>query len=385
MKIAQVCPYDFSRPGGVKNHIIELSNALRALGHHVDILTPQMSNPDDELFSGVYQFGKKKSTTSRSTKIDLSLALGSDVKRLRNHLQKEQYDIIHYHNGWTPFLSYQIRVLSFFQKPKHIATFHDTPPDSWVGKYILGKVLMPFGAFVMSFLGQAGISVSYSQSRYIKALFFKPFKIIPNGIDLKIYKHKHKVSELYKDGKFNILFLGRLEPRKGVLNALNSFAILKKKYVNMRLIIAGGGDGKEDAETLVKDRQIDDVVFLGYVEEEVKFKLLNTADVFLAPALFGESFGIVLLEAMAIGISMVGYGNEGYKNIIKDEWLELFPEPRDIGGLTKGIEKLYLNPGIRKSMIEWGKKEVQKYDWKKISEEVLQVYLGVLKKSSNSS
>jgi len=292
MKIAQVCPYDFSRPGGVKNHIIGLTNTLRALGHHVDILTPFMSYPDEELFSGIYQFGKKKSTTSRSTKIDFSLAVGSDVKRLRAHLKQERYDIIHYHNGWTPLLSYQIRFFSFFHKSKHVATFHDTPPDSWIGKYILGKILMPFGAFIMSFLGQAGISVSYSQSKYIKGLFFKPIKIIPNGIDLKIYEDKHKISDLYNDGKFHLLFLGRLEPRKGVYHALNSFAFLKKKYSNMRLIIAGEGDGKEEAETFVKDRQLDDVVFLGYVEEDLKFKLLNTVDVFLAPALYGESFGL---------------------------------------------------------------------------------------------
>jgi len=76
---------------------------------------------------------------------------------------------------------------------------------------------------------------------------------------------------------------------------------------------------------------------------------------------------------------MVGYGNEGYKNVIKDEWLEFFPEPRDIRGLTMAIEKLYLKPEIRNSMVDWGKKEVQKYDWKKISEEVLQVYERVLK------
>ncbi|MEQ6120660.1 glycosyltransferase family 4 protein [Reichenbachiella sp. MALMAid0571] len=379
MKIAQVCPYDFSRPGGVKNHIIGLTNALRTHGYQVDILTPLISNPDDELLAGVYQFGKKKSTTSRSTKIDLSLALGSEVKRLRAHLKKEQYDIIHYHNGWTPFLSYQIRFLSFFQKTKHLATFHDTPTDSWIGKYLVGKGLMPFGAFVMSFLGQAGISVSSSQSKYIKGLFFKPMNIIPNGIDLQVYEAEQEISEEYNDGKFNLLFVGRLEPRKGVLYALKAFALLKGRYEDIRLIIAGDGDGKEEAEAYVRDQKLDDVVFTGYIEENEKLKLMNTANVFLAPALFGESFGIVLLEAMAMGIPMVGFGNEGYKNVIKGEWLEYFPKPRDLDTFTKSLEKLYLNSDVRNRMITWGRKEVKQYDWKAVSSKVLKVYKEILK------
>tara|TARA_R110000868_G_scaffold127256_1_gene334750 strand:- start:125 stop:841 length:717 start_codon:yes stop_codon:yes gene_type:complete len=237
---------------------------------------------------------------------------------------------------------------------------------------------MPFGAFVMSFLGQAGISVSYSQSKYIKGLFFKPMSIIPNGIDLQEYDIELRVTEKYNDEKFTLLFVGRMEPRKGVLYALKSFEQLKRKYANMRLIIAGDGDGKEEAEAFVKEQKLEDVVFLGYVEEEEKLKLFNTADVFLAPALFGESFGIVLLEAMAMGIPMVGFGNEGYKNVIKDEWLEYFPEPRDLDAFTKSVEKLYLNPEIGNQMVTWGRAEVKQYDWKEVSKKVLNVYRKIL-------
>ena len=200
MKIAQVCPYDFSRPGGIKNHIIGLSRALRMMGNEVYIITPTASGAISEEFQGVFQFGKKRSTTSRSTKIDLSIALGGQAKSLREHLKREQYDIIHYHNGWTPFLSYQVRFISFFKRTRHIATFHDTPTDTWIGRNLLGKVLMPFGAFIMSFLIDEGISVSNSQSKYIRPTFFKPLHIIPNGIERYVIDQKIAPLNEYMDG-----------------------------------------------------------------------------------------------------------------------------------------------------------------------------------------
>lgn len=374
MKIAQVCPYDFSRPGGIKNHIIGLSEALRKEGHDVHIITPTASGEIEEGIQRVFQFGKKRSTTSRSTKIDLSIALGAQVKSLRMHLKKEQYDIIHYHNGWTPFLSYQIRFFSFFKKSRHIATFHDTPPDTWFGRNLLGKVLMPFGAFIMSFLGGEAISVSHSQSRYIKSVFIKPPNIIPNGIDSAFIDQKLVPLEEYMDGKFNLLFLGRMEPRKGLDYTLKAFESLKSKYGDLRLIIAGDGDGRKDAQDFVKARALLDVEFLGFVDDPTKYNLLKTADLYLAPSLFGESFGIVLLEAMAVGIPMAGFGNEGYLNVIKGDWQEYFPEPRDQSALIEKIEKLYLNPDLRKRMIQWGEKEVRKYDWNVLCQDVLKVY-----------
>ena len=165
-----------------------------------------------------------------------------------------------------------------------------------------------------------------------------------------------------------------MEPRKGLDYALRAFEVLKPKYVDLRLIIAGDGDGRKEAEEFVKARGLLDVEFLGFVDESTKFGLLKTADLYLAPSLFGESFGIVLLEAMAAGIPMAGFGNEGYMNVINGEWQEYFPKPKDLSALVEKMEKLYLNPDLRKRMVQWGEKKVRKYDWDVLCKDVLKVY-----------
>ncbi|MFT7035791.1 MAG: phosphatidylinositol alpha-mannosyltransferase [Cyclobacteriaceae bacterium] len=372
MKIAQICPYDFSRPGGVRNHILGLSEALRLLGHQVDIITPNAKGVVE--IDGVHYIGKSRSTSSRSTKVDYSIVVGSEYSKLHQILKSNQYDVIHYHNAWTPLLTWQILFLSFFKKNKNIATFHDTPKDGFIGKYVVGKILMPFGAIIISMLMNAAISVSKSQSKYISGVFFKPLSTIPNGINLSLYSKSQKPMDEYADGKFNLVFMGRIEPRKGLEYALKAFESLKPKYRDLRLIIAGDGDGRLEAQDYVEKKGLVDVEFLGFVDEMTKYRLLNSADIYLAPALFGESFGIVLLEAMAAGIPMVGFGNEGYNNVVEGEWQEYFPHPRNQLSFTQKIEKLYLDPAIRKKMVKWGKKEVEKYDWNVLCQDILKIY-----------
>jgi phosphatidylinositol alpha-mannosyltransferase len=356
----------------VRNHILGLSEALRLLGHQVDIITPNAKGVVE--IDGVHYIGKSRSTSSRSTKVDYSIVVGSEYSKLHQILKSNQYDVIHYHNAWTPLLTWQILFLSFFKKNKNIATFHDTPKDGFIGKYVVGKILMPFGAIIISMLMNAAISVSKSQSKYISGVFFKPLSTIPNGINLSLYSKSQKPMDEYADGKFNLVFMGRIEPRKGLEYALKAFESLKPKYRDLRLIIAGDGDGRLEAQDYVEKKGLVDVEFLGFVDEMTKYRLLNSADIYLAPALFGESFGIVLLEAMAAGIPMVGFGNEGYNNVVEGEWQEYFPHPRNQLSFTQKIEKLYLDPAIRKKMVKWGKKEVEKYDWNVLCQDILKIY-----------
>lgn len=371
MKIAQVCPYDWSRPGGVKAHIENLAIYLRKMGHEVKIIAPNV-NADQINDPNVKLIGKGRSTTLwGGTEIDINIAKGEEVEQLKRYLGEEQFDLLHFHNGWTPFMTYQVR---YYSKAKHVGTFHDTPADNFLMQKFVGPILMPLAASLVWKVADHMISVSESQARYVKSFLAKDPTIIPNGINPDQFNTSFEPIEEYKDGKFNLLFLGRFEERKGLFYTLKAFKTLKAKYPDIRLLIAGDGEQKQEALDFVADNKLEDVVFLGFIDEEIKANLIRTVDILLATAIYGESFGIVLLEAMACGTPVAGFGNEGYLNVIKSPWDEYFPTPRDLDTLTDKIEKLYLNEDIRKEMSDWGIAEAKTYEWEHITNQVFEVY-----------
>jgi phosphatidylinositol alpha-mannosyltransferase len=155
---------------------------------------------------------------------------------------------------------------------------------------------------------------------------------------------------------------------------LKAFSILKKKYQNLRLIVAGDGPERENCENFVKENNLRDVVFLGTVVKELPL-LYATCDIFCAPSIFGESFGLVILEAMASGKPVVGFANQGYKELMKGKKGEKFlAKPKDFKELARKIEILIKNEKLRKEMGEWGFKEAKKYSWSRIAEKVLNFY-----------
>ncbi|WP_421872883.1 glycosyltransferase family 4 protein [Marinoscillum sp.] len=362
MKIAQVCPYDFSRPGGVKNHIESLSRHLRMGGHEVKIITPF---PDTNQ-PGVYHFGSNRSLNIGGTKIDVNIALGKERKQLKQFLKTENFDIIHFHTFWNPALPLQIRR---FSNAKHVATFHDTPKNQFIGKNI-----MPIAAKGVFALMDAIISVSETQAAYINRFSKREISIIPNGIDLEEYQKPVDPIEKYLDGKFNLLFLGRLEERKGLIYALKSFHAIKQQNDEVRLIIAGDGDERQMAEDYINQYQLKDVEMLGFVPEEEKLRLLRTCDLYVAPALFGESFGIVLLEAMAMGTPIAGFANQGYLNVLSEEQKVYFAPPKDLDGLTQNIIKLMESKEQRTSLSNKGHEIVKTYDWNIHTKKIAKIY-----------
>ncbi len=363
MKIAQVCPYDFSRPGGVKSHILSLSKYLAKVGHEVKIIAPNINSELVEE-SNVHFFGKNRSLNIGGTKIDLNIALGEEKKALKEFLRSEQFDIIHYHTIWNPLLPFQVRR---YAKTKHVATFHDTPKNQFVGRWIMPLV----ARWVFAFLDEI-ISVSNTQSGFIRRFSKRKIQIIPNGIDLEEIQNQPKARK--DPSTFQLLFLGRLEPRKGVMHALQAFRRLKMTYQNMKLIIAGDGDDRELVEDYISEYDLRDVELKGFVDEATKYSLLQESDIYLAPALYGESFGIVLLEAMSIGTPMAGYANEGYKNVLTRDMLEHFSQPEDLEGLVKNIEGLLLSEKRQKLSVK-GLEEAKKYDWKTLATEIEKLYL----------
>ena len=172
------------------------------------------------------------------------------------------------------------------------------------------------------------------------------------------------------------MFLGRLEERKGLIYLLKAWQILEKKFKNknLRLIIGGDGDLKTKYKNFVKTKNLKNVIFEGMIPSKIVPSYYATADIFVSPAIFGESFGIVLLEAMASGTPLVAFANKGYKTVMKGKYKNFLAEPKDFKALAEKIEILIKDKEKRKEMSNFGLKLAKEYSWPKITDKVLDFY-----------
>lgn len=366
MKILQVCPYNFNRPGGVKTHILGLVEALQKRGHDAKIVVPKQSNL--EVYGlDVYAFGQSTELAFLGTKIDLNICIGKEWSALKKFIKEEKFDVVHYHTIWNPFLALQIRMIF---RGHQVATFHDTPSNTRLGRF-LGQWIMPLmGRVIFTWLDQV-ISVSEIQKKYITRFSKREVQIIPNGI--APLKKGVRISK-FLDGKINLLFLGRHEPRKGVLDAIQAFEMYLTRYPSSRLIVAGEGRESKKAKNYCAKNKLSQIEFLGRVSSKDKQNLFATADIYLAPSLYGESFGIVLLEAMQAGVPLVGYANDGYKELLTKEQLNYFVSPRNIHDLANAIFQIQ-NHEVLKKLQRVGKAYVANYEWDRLVEHVEYLYL----------
>ena len=169
--------------------------------------------------------------------------------------------------------------------------------------------------------------------------------------------------------------MGRLEERKGLIYLLRAFKILNKRYFNLRLIVVGEGPLRSDCENWVKKNKLNNVVFEGAAKEGTVPPYYRSADIYCSPAIYGESFGIVLIEAMASGTPVVAFANEGYKTVLeKGKGKRFLVRPKDYKTLAKKLEMLIKSLQLRKEMSEWGIQEAKKYSWPRIADQVLAFY-----------
>jgi phosphatidylinositol alpha-mannosyltransferase len=256
-----------------------------------------------------------------------------------------------------------------------VATFHfyleeeKRPP-------LFDSVLSLVGSTVFSRLSRL-IAVSEKAALPFQKHTKQHFEIIPNGVDLTRFNPNVCPVKKYKDGKLNVLFVGRLEERKGVDFLLKAWAKFKRNK-HIRLIIVGEGPLREDLLTLAKKLGISNVVFTGLMDDKTLPSYYALADIFTAPAIFGESFGMVLLEAMASGKPIVAFDNPGYKGILAQQKKYCLASNRDVIDLAEKINNLIESPEKREELSEWGICEARKYSWDKIAKMVVQVYESVL-------
>lgn len=368
MKIGLVCPYNLSKGGGVQECVFSLQRELSKRGHDVLILTPQARSSTEELPSYVRVLGTAadmKSPLHTTAQVSISL----DTRQLDEILNDEQFDLLHFHEPWVPILARQILGRS---DAKNVATFHARLPDTMMSK-ALEKVVTPYTRSVLKHL-DALTSVSDAGAEYVRGLTDRPVEIIPNGINVNQFR------ALEVKPTQTILYIGRLEKRKGVKYLLQAFEKLQKSRPDVQLVIAGDGPDREKLQELSQELGLNKVNFAGYVSDDQKMKLIEQAGVFCSPAKYGESFGIVLLEAMAAGVPIVAGDNPGYATVMRGRGMLSLVDPEDIDNFARRLELLLTDHTIRQAMVDWADTYVDQFDYVKVVDKYEQLYNRLISK-----
>jgi phosphatidylinositol alpha-mannosyltransferase len=368
MKVGLVTPYVYPLPGGVTQHVRYLYENLRLRGHDVRILSSshglQRASEGD-----IIRIGKGFSLPVNGSVGTITLS-PRFISQVRDTLEHEQFDLLHFHEPFVPFLSPIVLRLS---TSVNVATFH---------AYGGFSPSYEFGRRAMS--GYAGrlhgrIAVSGAAKHFIERYFPGEYKVIPNGVDVDRYQRAVPLAR-WQDGPSNILFVGRFEPRKGLLDLLKAYRILKKTGCDCRLLVVGTGPLWREARRYVASARLRDVEFLGRVSDEEKAQLFRTADVYVSPATGGESFGIVLLEAMASGTAIVASDIHGYKGVVRRGREALLVPPREPKAIAGAIARLLNDDELRAGMAAAGRERADEFSWPRVTAKVDDFYGVVIRR-----
>jgi phosphatidyl-myo-inositol alpha-mannosyltransferase len=364
LKIAQLCPYDISRPGGVQRHILDLSAALRRLGHDVSIIAPLVGTstsgleyPDADSCP-IIPVGGGRLIGINKTQFEITWAVGGQRRHLARALESGAFDVIHFHSLLSPFLPLQVFRRS---QSAHVATFHAVPPEGktgaaqrWLSRAVSRQLLPRLDGIILASEVQKELHPIAEAST--------PVMVLPPCTDLRRFAGDTPPMERYRDGRLNILFLGRLEARKGAMTLLQAYAGLRRNGLPMRLLFAGDGPERAALEQFVCDLGVTDVVFLGRIEQADVARCYATCDIFCAPSLYAEGFGIVLAEAMACGKPIAAAANAGYRTLLHGEAANFLATPGDADALRGKLEALIADPALRQRLGAWGRIEAARYD-----------------------
>jgi phosphatidylinositol alpha-mannosyltransferase len=361
MRVGLVCPYSWEVPGGVQEHIRDLAETLMELGHQVSVITPA----DDEAILPAYVVSAGQAVPVRYNGSVGRVAFGFlSASRIRRWLKDGQFDVLHVHEPGAPSLSL---LAAWSATGPIVATVHIANPRS---------KLMHAATPILEYIGEkisARIAVSEAARTTVVQNLGGDAVLIPNGVNVRRYEKAEPLPGWPGPGRA-MGFLGRMdESRKGLDVLLAAFAILGPQRPGLRLLIAGPGDTEEALEKVppaLRDR----VVVLGQVSEEDKIRVYHSVDVFCAPNLGGESFGMVLTEAMAAGAPIVASDLDAFRMVLHGgEAGELFTTG-DPAGLAQAAARLLDDPARRAELSGAARSAVMVYDWTSVARQVVQVY-----------
>jgi phosphatidylinositol alpha-mannosyltransferase len=350
MNIGLVSPYDYPYPGGVTEHIKGLAHALRRRGHQVTIIAPSSTKWIHE--DHVRRVGHVVEVPSNGSKARISLSLMMS-RRIRRILAREAFDIIHLHEPLMPMVPL---IVLHHSQTCNIGTFHAYGEEN-LGYATARPVLQSYFARL-----HGRIAVSEAARDHVQHYFPGDYAIIPNGVDVPRFAAPQPPLAAFRDGRPTILFVGRFqEPRKGFHTLLQALPLVRSVCPDVRLVVVGKGDPAAFADLLPDEPGV--VEFAGYVSAVELPRYYQNCAVYCAPSTGQESFGIVLLEAMAAGAPIVASRCRGYAAVLGHGREGFLFEPRAADALAVALVRLVSDPALRLAMAARGRETAQRYDW----------------------
>jgi phosphatidylinositol alpha-mannosyltransferase len=361
VRVGIVCPYTWEVPGGVQEHVRDLAEALIELGHQVSVITP--ADEDAALPGYVVPAGRAVPVPYNGSVARLAFGFLS-AGRVRRWLKDGRFDVLHVHEPSVPSLSL---LACWVASGPIVATVHTANPRS--------RIMHAARPALQSALEKisARIAVSEAARTTLVEHLGGDAVLIPNGVTVRRFEKADPLPGWPGPGGA-LGFLGRMdETRKGLSVLLAAFAVLGPQRPGLRLLIAGPGDADE-VMSRVPGPLRDRVILLGQVSEEDKIRVYHSVDVFCAPNTGGESFGIVLAEAMAAGAPIVASDLDAFRMVLRGgEAGDLFPVG-DADELAVAAGRLLDDPGRRAELSAAARTAVRAYDWPSVAREVVQVY-----------
>lgn len=350
MKIVQVSPYSMDRPGGVQAHIRDLSAWLHTQGHEVRIVSP----PGTGGLPGSLALGGFRNMKLHGTAFEISRAARSELQSGLADLRSWGAEVVHLHTPWTPMLAWQVwRGLAL----PSIGTFHATLPD--------GGGFDPFRWYIRKAARRYHrkldtiIVPSDAPLSQWKALGVDPAPtVLPPAIDLS----RWRAAKASHKGGPHLVFMGRLEERKGAQVLLEAWEQISSALPVASLTIAGQGELEATLRGYAQNRQLPRVRFLPPPSDQEAPALVASADFFMAPATGGESFGLVLIEAMSAGALPIAAANSGYATVLTDQGRELLVPPADPSSLAQKTIDLASNPDLCTQLRNWARDHSASFD-----------------------
>ena len=364
MRIGVVCPYAWDIPGGVQNHVRDLAEHLIGLGHEISVLAP--ADDDAILPDYVTHAGRAVPVPYNGSVARVNFGFLS-AARVRRWLHDGDFDVLHVHEPSSPSLSI---LACWAANGPIVATFHTANQRSRA-MTVAYPILQPTLEKI-----SARIAVSEYARRTLVEHLGGDAVVIPNGVDIEFYEAAEPKPEWQtRPGEGGTMaFIGRInEPRKGLPTLLEAFPRIAAARPGVRLLVLGGGD-IEEAQALLPEDVRDQVQFLGRASDEDKARLLSSVDVYVAPNLGGESFGIILVEAMSAGAPVLASDLDAFKLVLEGgEAGRLFPVG-DAGALADAAIELLGDDLERRRLRETASLAVRRYDWAVVAKDLLAVY-----------
>lgn len=364
MKILQVSPFDPSARGGVNEHVFRLDHQYREMGHSTRILAPASAGEGEQDDGHVYRLGTAIPIPSNGSTARVTLS-PFIITKVKSFLDREHFDVVHMHEPLAPMLPL---ACLFYSRAVNVGTFHAARRFNFWYHYT--KIVLDL--FVDRL--DVRIAVSETAREFVDNHFPGEYHIIPNGIDLDRFHPSVTPVTEYLDGRKNILFVGRYdESRKGFTYLLKALPFIRKQFPGARLLVVGRGNVERQLRTL-REQEIEDVVFLGAVRDQDLPRYYATCDVFVAPSTGRESFGIILLEALACGAPVVASNIPGYAGVIQHGRTGLLIEPKDAHELSLAVVRALADGELRSELVRNGLDHVRQFSWERIAEQLIGVY-----------